>query len=188
MDYPLNDTWILYFHAKNQSKNYNDNTSKLIEINNIKDFWGTFNNIPVPTDLFSEPGALNKKLKRTREVPAGLSLFRKKSFPTWEDQSNTKGFEWSIRKYKDFYEINYQWINLAIKIVGENFEHSGILNGIRIVDCTIENKIMYRLEVWFSEKKYKEYFETKIKEILEVPHYTKLLYREHSSLKETKRE
>ena len=105
-----------------------------------------------------------------------------------EDPSNTKGFEWSIRKYKDFYEINYQWINLAIKIVGENFEHSGILNGIRIVDCTIDNKIMYRLEVWFSVKKYKEYFETKIKEILEVPNYTKLLYREHSSLKETKRE
>ena len=47
---------------------------------------------------------------------------------------------------------------------------------------------MYRLEVWFSEKKYKEYFETKIKEILEVPYYTKLLYREHSLLKETKRE
>ena len=47
---------------------------------------------------------------------------------------------------------------------------------------------MYRVELWFSNKKYKEYFETKIKEILEVPLYTKLLYREHSTLKEIRQD
>lgn len=186
MEYPLNDTWCVYFHAKNSDKNYSDNTSKLIEINNVKDFWGTFNNIPKPTDMFSEPGALNKVLKRTGETPGAISLFRKKSFPTWEDPTNIKGFEWSLRKYKDFEQFNDIWTTLIIKSVSENFEHSEILNGVRIVDSTIDYKIMYRIELWFSDKKFKEFFETKIKDILEVPHYTKLLYREHSTLKETR--
>ena len=62
--------------------------------------------------------------------------------------------------------------------IGENFDNSNILNGIRIVDSTINYKIMYRIELWFSDKEYKEYFETKIKDILEIPLYTKLLYRE----------
>ena len=186
MEYPLNDTWCLYFHAKNSDKKYSQNTTKLIEIDNIINFWRTFNNIPKPTEMFSEPGVHKKILKATGEVPGALSLFRKKSYPTWEDETNIKGFEWSIRKYKDFQDIDNQWINLVMKTVGENFDHSEILNGVRIVDSTIDYKIMYRIELWFSDKKYKEYFETKIKEILEIPNYSKLLYREHSTLKETK--
>lgn len=184
MDYRLNDTWCVYFHAKNLNKNYSDNTTKLIEFDNIEYFWRTFNNIPKPTDMFSEPYNYKKTLKRTGEVPGAISLFRKNSYPTWEDPTNIKGFEWSIRKYKDFDQLNYIWKILIVKTVGEDFDHSEILNGVRIVDSTIDFKIMYRVELWFSNKKYKEYFETKIKEILEVPLYTKLLYREHSTLKE----
>ena len=186
MECPLNDTWCVYFHAKNSDKKYYQNTTKLIEINNIIDFWKTFNNIPKPTEMFSQPGIHKKILKRTGEVPGAISLFRKKSYPTWEDPTNIKGFEWSIRRYKDFDKINNLWINLVMKTVGENFDHSEILNGVRIVDSTIDYKIMYRIELWFSNKKYKEYFETKIKDMLEIPLYTKLLYREHSTLKETR--
>ena len=186
MEYPLNDTWCLYFHAKNSDKKYSQNTTKLIEINNIKDFWGTFNNIPKPTEMFSEHGVHKKVLKATGEVPGAISLFRKNSYPTWEDDTNINGFEWSIRKYKDFESMNFLWINVIANTVGENFEHSDILNGVRIVDSTIDNKYMYRIELWFSDKKYKEFFETKIKEILGIPLYTKLLYREHSTLKENK--
>ena len=182
-EYIFNDTWCVYFHAKNQTKNYSENTRKLIEINNIEDFWKTFNNIPRPSHMFSETG-LKKKLKSTGEIPGAISLFRKNSFPSWEDSTNSKGFEWSFKKYKDFEYMNNLWFLLLIKTVSENFEHSDILNGVRIVDCTIDNKIMYRIELWFSEKKFKEYFETKIKDILEIPTYSKLLYREHSTLKE----
>lgn len=188
MDYRLNDTWCVYFHAKNLNKNYSDNTTKLIEFDNIEYFWRTFNNIPKPTDMFSEPYNYKKTLKRTGEVPGAISLFRKNSYPTWEDPTNIKGFEWSIRKYKDFDQLNYIWKILIVKTVGEDFDHSEILNGVRIVDSTIDFKIMYRVELWFSNKKYKEYFETKIKEILEVPLYTKLLYREHSTLKEIRQD
>ncbi len=45
---------------------------------------------------------------------------------------------------------------------------------------------MYRIECWFSDKKYKDFFEIKIKEILDLHLGSKLLYRDHSTLKENK--
>ena len=187
MEYPLNDTWCVYFHAKNSSKNYSENTTKLIEFNDIKTFWGIFNNIPKPTDMFSEPHKPHKLLKRTKEVPNAISVFRKNSYPTWEDKTNQNGFEWSIRKYKDYYEFNKLWISLLVIVISENYEHSEILNGVRIVDCSIDYKIMYRIEIWFSTKNYKDYFETKLKDLLEIPYHIKFLYREHFTLKENKK-
>ena len=104
MSFILNDTWIVYFHAKNTQKKYSDNTEKLIEFNTAEYFWRTFNNIPLPTAMFCEPGKPpgTKLLKRTGEIPGGISVFRKNSYPTWEHSSNFEGFEWSLRKYKDF--------------------------------------------------------------------------------------
>lgn len=186
-DYPLNDTWDVYFHAKNINRNYNDNTSKLISIDTIKLMWQTINNIPCPTDMFSEPHALHKILKRTGEVPGAISIFRSSSYPTWEHETNKNGYELSMRKIKDLYSINDQWKYIILFILNENFEHSEILNGIRIVDCTIDAKIMYRIECWFSCKQYKEYFEEIIKVQLSVPKFIKLMYRDHCTLKETKK-
>ena len=184
MEYPLNDTWCVYFHAKDSKKKYSDNTAKLIEVSDIKNFWGTFNNIPKPSDMFSEPGRLHKILKRTGETPAAMSLFRKNSYPTWEDSTNFDGYEWSIKKYKQFDQVNDMWFNLIAWVVSEDYDNSETLNGIRIVDCTIDNKVMYRIELWFSDKTFKNYFDKKIKDILNMPQHCKLLYREHSTLKE----
>ena len=182
-EHKLNDEWCIYFHIKNIKKSYAENTIKLIEFDTIKNFWNIFNNIPKPSNMFSELN-LKKKIKGTNDIPGGISVFRKNSFPSWENHTNINGFEWSIRKYKDFEEINNLWKLVLINIIGENFEYSEILNGARIVDSSIDNKIIYRIEIWFSDKKFKEYFECKIKDILNLPHYTKLLYREHSTLKE----
>lgn len=185
MAFPLNDSWDFYFHAKDTSKNYSQNTTKLITVDNIKDFWGTVNNVPCPTDMFSEPGALHKQLKRTGETPAAISLFRTKSYPTWEDATNKNGYELSMRKIKDLYSINEQWITVMTLAIGDNFEHSDILNGVRIVDCTINDKIMYRIEFWFSDKLHQKYFETIIKQNLNIPTFIKLMYRDHCTMKET---
>jgi len=182
--YTLNDTWSLYFHAKDSNKKYSDNTTKLSDISNIFDLWGTLNNIPTPRDMFSEIN-VKKTVKSTNELPAALSLFRSDSYPTWEHPSNCTGFEWSIRKFKDLSTIDDLWQNIILMAVGENYENSEVLNGVRIVDCTIDNKIMCRIELWFNDKKCKDYFEHKIKEILNIPEYTKLLYRDHLVLKET---
>ncbi len=110
----LNDKWVVYFHAKNSQKKYNDNTEKLIEFDTIEYFWRTFNNIPKPTDMFTSEYGVKKKLKRTGETPNAISLFRSNSYPTWEHETNINGFEWSLRKYKNFEEFDNFRITLRI--------------------------------------------------------------------------
>ena len=184
MDSSLNAEWVLYFHAKNKDKLYADNTTLLMKIDTIKLFWQTLNNIPKPLAMFSD-GVTKKIIGRTGETPNALSFFRSNSYPSWEHKSNINGFEWSFRKFKDVRDINILWINLLIFIISEENEHSDSINGARIVDCTIDNKVMYRIEIWLNNKDLKDYFEIKLKEVLNVNTYTKLLYRDHSVVKES---
>jgi len=183
----LNDSWNLYFHAKNNLKKYADNTTLIYNISSIKSLWEVYNNFPQPLELFSEYNTFQKKIKKTNEIPNAISIFRNNSYPQWEHNTNKKGYEWSMRKQKNIQDSNYIWLNLILTILGEAFENSELINGIRIVDCSIESKIIYRYEVWISEKKYKEYFENLIKNILKTPNYIRLIYRDHCTLKETEK-
>jgi hypothetical protein len=183
----LNDSWNLYFHAKNNLKKYADNTTLIYNISSIKSLWEVYNNFPQPLELFSEYNTFQKKIKKTNEIPNAISIFRNNSYPQWEHNTNKNGYEWSMRKQKNIQDSNYIWLNLILTILGEAFENSELINGIRIVDCSIESKIIYRYEVWISEKKYKEYFENLIKNILKTPNYIRLIYRDHCTLKETEK-
>ena len=44
----LNDSWNLYFHAKNNLKKYADNTTLIYNISSIKSLWEVYNNFPQP--------------------------------------------------------------------------------------------------------------------------------------------
>lgn len=180
----LNDEWNFYFHAKNNTKKYSDNTTKIATVKKISELWNVYNNIPTPQEMFSECNVF-KNIKKTGEIPSAISIFRSNSFPQWEHKTNNDGYEWSMKKQKNLYNVNELWINLIATILGESFENSELINGIRIVDCSIENKIMYRYEVWISKKKRPDYFENLIKTILYTPKYIKLIYRDHSTLKES---
>lgn len=179
----LNDKWTLYFHAKNSSKKYNDNTTNLINILTIEDFWNTINYMPKIDQIFSD-GKYVKKLKSTNEIPNALSLFRHNSYPTWEDKTNINGFEWSLRRFKDTNELDSIWKNLTTFVISENFGNSEFINGVRIVDSTIDNRIMFRFEVWISNKKYIQYFEDILRDIFNVKKNVKLLFRDHSTVRE----
>ena len=178
----LDDTWIFYFHAKNMGKLYNDNTLKLIEVNNVADFWGTYNNIPEPSKMFYD-GINSKILKKTGQTPSAISVFRKDIYPAWEDQLNIDGFELSIKRFNDK-NIDLLWKDALLFLIGESCEHSDILNGIRVVDCSYGGKVINRVEFWFKDKQYKTYFENVIKKTFNLAQNTKLMYREHSVLKE----
>lgn len=184
-DLELNDSWNVYFHAKNDKKKYADNTTFLYNIKTIKNIWEVFNFIPDPQTMFSAYNIPQKKIKRTNEIPNAISVFRNNSYPQWEHESNYTGYEWSLRKQKNIYDTNLLWINLVCTVLGENFENSEFINGVRIVDCSIDNKVIYRFEIWIAEKQHKDFFENKIKTFLELPQYSKLIYRDHSTLKET---
>ena len=177
----LNNTWTLFFHEKNNNKVYNNNTIKLIDINTIADFWGTYNNIPEPSKMFFD-GINHKKVKSLNATPNALSFFKKDIYPAWEDPNNVNGFEFSI-KYYYIQSINEFWKNTLITVINEDYESSDYLNGVRIVDCSVYNRVIYRLEFWFNDKKNKNIIENDIKNVFYLNN-CKLLYRDHNTLKE----
>ena len=178
----LNNKWSFYYHAKNNTKLYNDNTTKIYDIDNIADFWGTYNNIPTPSNFFYD-GINYKKIKRTNETPASYSFFKNDIYPAWEEPSNVNGFEFSI-KYYSVTNIDNIWLNYLLNIINNNYEYIDYLNGIRIVDCSNYSKTIYRIELWYLDLAYKNKIEKDLKKYFNISYNTKILYREHKILKE----
>lgn len=187
----LNRSWTLYFHAKDKTKNYDNNTIKIMEIFTIEDFWGCFNHIPKPCDLFYD-GYTQKMLKITDRIngetegkiyiPNAWSFFETGVKPTWDDPSNIDGAEWSIRKFNGLKDISGMWITVLVDLVGEMFDYSHHIKGIRIVDSTLPEKPMYRLEIWFDKVEMSDVIQTHIKKLCNIK--GNLLYRVHKNVKE----
>jgi hypothetical protein len=178
----LKDTWSLYLHYKNLGKLYNDNIEKLIDIPDIKTFWETYNNIPTISEIFSD-GIRVKKIKRTGATPCAYSFFKRNIFPCWEDPMNNNGFELSIRNNYNFNMFQEQWLNSLLQLISGN-EKLDCINGIRIVDCTKGKSVLYRMEFWVSDEKFKTEVEDILKsELFSLNKYI-LMYRSHVNIKE----
>ena len=118
------------------------------EINNIKDFWGTFNNIPKPTQMFSEPGIYKKVLKTTGEVPGAISLFRKNSYPTWEDPKNCDGGCFSFKVLNK--NVPSVWKDLSYVLTGETVSNDSKFQE-RVTGITISPKKSFCiLKIWMK--------------------------------------
>ena len=178
----LKDTWSLYLHYKNLGKLYNDNIEKLIDIPDIKTFWETYNNIPTISEIFSD-GIRVKKIKRTGATPCAYSFFKRNIFPCWEDPMNNNGFELSIRNNYNFNMFQEQWLNSLLQLISGN-EKLDCINGIRVVDCTKGKSVLYRMEFWVSDEKFKTEVEDILKsELFSLNKYI-LMYRSHVNIKE----
>lgn len=178
----LKDKWSLYLHYKDLGKMYNDNIEKLIEIPDIQTFWSTYNNIPKIYEIFSD-GISVKKIKRTDATPCAYSFFRSNVFPCWEDPMNNKGFEISIRNNYNFILFQEQWLHSILNLISGN-EELDCINGIRVVDCTKGKSVLYRMEFWVSDEKYKSKIEEMLKSDLFSLNKYILMYRSHLNIKE----
>jgi len=178
----LKDTWSLYLHYKDLGKMYNDNIEKLIDISTVETFWGTYNNIPKIYELFSD-GLTVKKIKRTNSIPSAYSFFKKGIFPCWEDPMNDNGFEISIRNNYNFVLFQDQWLKSILNLISGD-EKLDCINGIRVVDCTKGKSVLYRIEFWVSDEKYRTEIEEMLKsELFSLNKYI-LMYRSHVNIKE----
>ena len=182
MEYTLNDKWILYLQYKDLGTNYNENLQKLIEINNIKTFWQTFNNIPKIYQIFSD-GVNIKKMKMNMSTPCAYAFFKNDIKPFWEDPMNVNGFEFSVKNNFNLVLLQEQWMDSIVKIVSHDNDLLSHINGIRIVDCTKWNSVLYRMEFWVDDVKNKSKIESLLRSEFNLKAYT-FLYREHSGLKE----
>lgn len=181
MEYPLDDSWSLYVHYKDLGELYNDNLEKLQDIENIEYFWRTMNNIPKTYDLFSD-GYTIKKIKRNNATPCAYSFFRSSIKPCWEDPMNSNGFEFSIKTARDFDKFDDLWINSILNLISNSKEIYKIITGVRVVDVTKNTSVMYRMEFWVSDEKYREEIQKILLSDFEITF--KLSYRSHKNMKE----
>jgi len=179
-DDPLENTWVLWEHQKNNNLNYEQNTCELGNFNCINDFWRYYNNYPYPSVIFSDGVEKPIITNPDREV-ASISLFKQGILPKWEDLKNKDGGEIAIRKFKSLEELDSLWETISMLCIGEQFEMSDIINGIRVVDSSIPNrKTLYRIELWFSDKTHKDTIENSFRNILNLEPFVQIHHKDHS--------
>lgn len=178
----LSNKWSLYLHYKDLGKLYNDNIEKLMDINDIETFWRTYNNIPKIYELFSD-GYSIKKIKRTGATPCAYSFFKDDIYPCWEHDMNKNGFELSIKNNYNFKKFQDEWLNSMLELISNNKMNENI-NGIRIVDCTKGKSVLYRMEYWVNDERYREDIEKILKSSVFSLNKYILMYRSHSNIKE----
>ena len=179
---PLHDTYLLYLHYKDLGLCYSENMEQLMEISDIVTFWQTFNNIPTAIEIFSD-GYTTKKMKRNNATPCAYSFFRKNVQPCWEDLSNCTGFEYSVKSNKNLESFFNLFINSIVELLTEKNEYYKYINGIRIVDCTKNNSVMYRIEFWISDERIKPEIEIILRQNFSITY--RLMYKSHKNVKET---
>ena len=184
MDYPLDDSWTLYLHYKDLGKLYSDNVEELMKISNITLFWQTFNNIPKIYDIFSD-GQTIKKMKRNNATPSAYSFFRSNIFPCWEDDKNKEGFEFSVKNGNQLQKFQEEWMNCILELISNKHDIYKCINGIRMVDCTKCDSVLYRMEFWVDSEENKDTIEQILKSDSFGLKKYKFLYRSHKNMKET---
>ena len=96
---------------------------------------------------------------------------------------NNKGFEISIRNNYNFILFQEQWLHSILNLISGN-EDLDCINGIRVVDCTKGKSVLYRMEFWVSDEKYKSKIEEMLKSDLFSLNKYILMYRSHMNIKE----
>ena len=104
------------------------------------------------------------KNKITKEWGARYTFFRNDIFPCWEDPMNTNGFEYSIKNGNDLKKLDSEWMECILYLIGDEDPIMCHINGIRMVDCTKYSSVLYRMEIWIDNEKYKSDIEKVIKD------------------------
>jgi hypothetical protein len=190
--YRLTNKWVVYDHIKSDSNTYDTSTRRVIDFDSIVGFWQTFNNYPMPSALFynqlSRPYLVQNGIKK--EITS-VSVFKDKILPKWEDPINKHGAEFSKKKFNKknpLKEIDENWINLLIACIGGMVDPS--VTGVRVVDSSAfrmdikykenELKLLYRIEIWFSDLSRKDIVEKQFREILSIDDPKGVFFKEHS--------
>jgi translation initiation factor 4E len=184
----LATSWSLYDHKKSTNLDYEGGTRFIGSFKTVPEFWGYFNNLPKPSDLFYQKdiGKPFYDINGSEREIASISLFRKGIKPEWEDPHNKIGGEVTLRKFykKGIAPVEYLdqlWENLSMGCIGEQFSKAESVTGIRVVDSSVPShkKPLYRIELWFSNLEYAYKMEEDFKRILNLPENDKIHFKSH---------
>lgn len=90
-----------------------------------------------------------------------MSLFDSGIKPEWEDEKNKQGKIFALDYFIDsdienfLSKITRAWTDLMLSVIGDVYDYSRFINGVRFVDKTILSagkKIMFRLEIWVNKE------------------------------------
>ena len=118
---------------------------KLCDFETVEEFWGYWNAIPKPSQIFFDGHSRKRFADRT---VSSFSIFKKGVKPEWEDDANKRGGEWFCRKRMDPAVLDEHWLHLVLGVVGETIDSGDEITGVRVVDKS-KRDIMYRIELWF---------------------------------------
>ena len=152
----------------------------------IQDFWRYYNNYPCPTKIFYT-GTNKPKIKNPDREIASLSLFRQGIDPKWEHVDNSNGGEFALRNFNNTEDIDKMWEILSVYCIGELFEHSDQITGIRVVDSSIptSKRVLHRIEIWFKSLQYKDHIEKFFRKLLNIEPFVQVHFKEHSTAVES---
>jgi translation initiation factor 4E len=150
---PLKEKWALW----EQVATGGYATKKVVTFGTAQEFWGVWNGIPQPSELLE-----GKKLVREQSSGQPLSIdaimvFREGISPEWEDHANANGghFQIQLKPSTTGGQIDEYWNNLVLGVVGETFESSNMITGVRLVDkLSGKGKVTdaIRVELWYHSK------------------------------------
>ncbi|KAI9280632.1 translation initiation factor eIF 4e-like domain-containing protein [Sporodiniella umbellata] len=154
----LLSTWTLWFDnpgKKTSAQSWADNLKEVITIDNVEDFWSTFNNVCKINHLSSN---------------SNFHLFKEGIRPEWEDPANAEGGKYGIQfpKSKAGDSINEHWMNLLLAVIGEQLVASEDICGA-VVSV---RKTYYRLALWTKSSKDEEQIEkikAQLREVFSLP-------------------
>ncbi|KAG1148557.1 hypothetical protein G6F37_010467 [Rhizopus arrhizus] len=156
--HPLQNTWTLWFDnpgKKTSAQSWADNLKEVISIENVEDFWSTFNNVCKINHLSPN---------------SNFHLFKQGIRPEWEDPANAEGGKYGIQfpKNKAGDAINEHWMNLLLAVIGEQLDEEDEVCGA-VVSV---RKSFYRVALWTQTSKDEEKVEKitkQLREILNLP-------------------
>lgn len=183
---PLCSPWSLWEHQRNSYNNYDKNTCCIGTFSSVQDFWRYYNNYPQPTKIFYT-GTTKPKLKNPDREIASLSLFRHGIEPKWEHDDNNKGGEFALRNFNNIEDIDKMWELLSVYCIGELFQDSDQITGIRVVDSSIptSKRALHRIEIWFRSLEYKDSIEKFFRNLLHIEPFVQVHFKEHSTAVES---
>ena len=154
--------WESYI-AKETKLSYKDLMKNIFSWNDLITFYQFWNKYPgnEATKIFFDGNKIKYFFKEKFRISA-MNIFVEGIRPEWEDPKNNGGkylqFEYQI-KLDDINKFSNRasnvWKKLALNTMGENFEGSNFINGIRFIDKTQFERgkiIMFRFEIWLNKE------------------------------------
>jgi translation initiation factor 4E len=182
-DIQLGTKWNIYDHVKCDKNDYETTTNLLCSFSTVFEFWQIYDNIPKPSSFFFQKETGKPyyiKNNKKREI-SSISVFRDGIYPKWEDPMNKKGGSLEYRLKESSSEIiDKLWLYLCTYCFSEQLSEK--ITGFRLVDSsqTIQQRPLYRIELWISDISEEKNIENKFRKIFEIDSNDKIFFKKHN--------